>query len=69
MGKKGEWIVEEFDEMFGDGIISVQSDEEEEERNFSQLMKIMVDPTSIIITEARNVRNKNHPPLLPQIIS
>jgi len=30
VGKKGEWIVEEFDERFGDGIISFESDEEEE---------------------------------------
>jgi len=25
VGKKGEWVVEEFDEMFGDGIISFES--------------------------------------------
>ena len=30
VGKKGEWVVEEVDEMLGDGIISFESDDDEE---------------------------------------
>ena len=73
MVKKGGWIAGEFDEKFGDGIISFESekheDGEDEDREKNPLMRIKIIPNIIIITDAWNVRRKQHPPLLPQIIS